>query len=317
MKLAIITDSTCDLSQKFIEANDIHIIPIKIIKNNQIILDDKSDNKTIEIRNSLEDNKNYKTEIMNKEEIYNFLIEMVKANQYNEFIFMMSNSLQNELYNNILEIMNKFIQESRIINQSKGIDLPFKVELIDTKQLSSGLAVLIGELIINYKKGISFELIAERVKHSINYAQVFLIPEKLGQLYKNPKIKNNDNKGITKYLINSALNIKPIIYSNNGKIQTVDEVKGFDSGFEMIFKLLLNDIKNNRLTFNHLFISYGGGSEKRKKLMNSITYRKLENLAAQHNIAIVFSKMSATMMINVGIDALAIGYISSNYINLE
>ena len=86
---------------------------------------------------------------------------------------------------------------------------------------------------------------------------------------------------------------------------------------EIIIKLLISDIRNNRLKLKTIAISYGGDSVKRKELIESSAYIKLRSVADENHVNITLSKMGATMMVNVGANAIAIGYISSNLINPE
>lgn len=318
MNLAIITDSACDLAANFIEDYNIEVLPVKIIKGEKFWYDSKDTNFITEIREDLKVNgKNYKTEPLNIEETKDYLLKMFSENPNETYLFLLSNSTRTETYNNVIQIMSKLLNEIRLIRQKNGLKPNIKFEIIDSQQLSTGLGVLISETIVIAKKELEFEELIEKVKQSISYTQALLIPDKLSQLYNQANSKGDSSVGFGSYLLGSALDIKPIIQSYKGNTRAIDKIKGFDKALEMIIKLLISDIRNNRLKFKNISISYGGDSNKRKELVESSAYVKLRSVADEHHVSITLSKMGATMMVNVGANAISIGYISSNIINPE
>lgn len=318
MNLAIITDSACDLAANFIEDYNIEVLPVKIIKGEKFWYDSKDTNFITEIREDLKVNgKNYKTEPLNIEETKDYLLKMFSENPNETYLFLLSNSTRTETYNNVIQLMSKLLNEIRLIRQKNGLKPNIKFEIIDSQQLSTGLGVLISETIVIAKKELEFEELIEKVKQSISYTQALLIPDKLSQLYNQANSKGDSSVGFGSYLLGSALDIKPIIQSYKGNTRAIDKIKGFDKALEMIIKLLISDIRNNRLKFKNISISYGGDSNKRKELVESSAYVKLRSVADEHHVSITLSKMGATMMVNVGANAISIGYISSNIINPE
>lgn len=313
MKLAIVTDAACDLAANFIEDYNIHVLPVKIIKGNQKFLDNKDSVFITEIREDLKENgKLYKTDPLNHEELKEHLLKILTNPENESFLFILSSSTRSTTYSNVVTALSKLIPEVRQIRQNAKLKANVKFEVIDSLQLSTGLGVLISEIIINIKKDLDFEELIEKINESINFTQAFLIPEKLNQLYNQANSKGDASVGFGSYLLGSTLDIKPIIQSYKGVTRTVDKVKGFDKALEMIIKLLISDIRNNRLRFKNISISYGGDANKRKELVESLAYAKLKDVADKHNVSITLSKMGATMMVNVGPNAISIGYISEN-----
>lgn len=318
MKIAIVTDAACDLAANFIEDYNIHVLPVKIIKGNQSFMDTKDSAFITSIREDLKENgKLYKTEALTPEEMKEPLLKILTSPQNESFLFILSSGSRSKTYFNVVATMSKIIPEVRQIRQQNGLKANIKFEIIDSMQLSTGLGVLISETVINIKKEHTFEEIIKKVNESIEYTQAFLIPEKLTQLYNKAGDKGDSSVGLGSYLLGSTLDIKPIIQSYKGVTKPVDKVKGFDKAFEMIIKLLISDIRNNRLKFKNIALSYGGDSTKRKELIESSAYTKLKDVADKHSVSLTLSKMGATMMINVGSNAISVGYISENIAHSE
>jgi len=318
MNLAIITDSACDLAVSFIEDYQIEVLPVKIIKGEKIFYDNKDNNFITEIREDLKVNgKHYKTQPLNVDEIKEYLLKLFSSNPNETYLFLLSNSTRSETYNNVIQVLSKSLHEIRAVRQKNGLKPNIKFEIIDSQQLSSGMGVLITEIIYNAKKNVEFEEIIEKINQSILFTQALLIPDKLSQLYNQAGTKVDNSVGFGSYILGTALDIKPIIQCYKGVTRSIDKIKGFDKALEMIIKLLISDIRNNRLKFKSISISYGGDSVKRKELIESSSYIKLRTIADENQVGITLSKMGATMMVNVGVNAIAIGYISSNIINPE
>lgn len=313
MNLAIVTDAACDLAANFIEDYNIHVLPVKIIKGNNTLLDIKDSNFITEIREDIKNNgKLYQTEPLSPEEMKEPLLKILTNPDIDSFLFILSSSSRSKTYSNVVSAMSKIIPEVRSIRQQKQIKSTIKFEIIDSMQLSTGLGVLISETVINIKKELNFEELIEKVNESISYTQAFLIPETLTQLYNQAGSKGDSSVGFGSYLLGTTFDIKPIIQSYKGVTRAVDKVKGFDKALEMIIKLLISDIRNNRLKFKNIALSYGGDAQKRKELIESSAYIKLKEVADLYSVSITLSKMGATMMVNVGANAISVGYISSN-----
>ena len=318
MKTTIITDAACDLSSNLIEDYNIQLLPVKIIKGDKVLYDSKDINFTTEIREDLKTNgKHYSTKPLEPDEIKDFLIKVINKSESDNFLFILSSSTRSETFNNVVNSMSKFIPEARIIRANKGIKNNIKVEVIDSMQLSTGLGIIISEAILNLKKGLEFPEIIEKVNQSIEFTQAFLIPETLTQLYSNANNKGDKSVNLSTYILGSALDIKPIIQCYKGQTRHVDKIKGFDKALEMIVKLIISDIRNNRLKFKNVAISYGGDSQKRKELIESKIIMKLKEIADENHVTITLSKMGSTMMVNVGPNAISIGYMTSNIVNPE
>lgn len=318
MKLAIITDAACDLAANFIEDYNIHVLPVKIIKGNQALLDIKDSIFITEVREDLKQNgKLYKTEPLSSEELKEYLLDILTNNENESFLFILSSSSRSKTYDNVVACLAKIIPEVRSIRQQNGLKANITFEVIDSMQLSTGLGVLISETVVNIKRELDFEELIEKVKQSINYTQAFLIPDSLSQLYNQASQKGDSSVSFGSFLLGSTFGIKPIIQSYKGVTRSIDKVKGFDKALEMIIKLLISDIRNNRLRFKNIAISYGGDANKRKELIESSAYMKLKDVADKHYVSITLSKMGATMMVNVGSNAIAIGYISANIANYD
>lgn len=316
MNLAIITDAACDLAANFIEDYNICVLPVKIIKGEQVFLDIKDSTLITEIREDLKSNgKLYSTEPLNPEELKKYLLKILTNPENESFLFVLSSSSRSETYTNTVIALSKIIPEVRSIRVKNGSKPNIKFEIIDSMQLSTGLGVIISEIIINMKKEYSFEELINKTKSSINFTQAFLIPDKLNQLYTQAGSKGDSSVGFGSYIIGSTLDIKPIIQSYKGVTKSIDKVKGFEKALEMIIRLLISDIRNNRLIFKNISISYGGDAIKRKDLVESYIYAKLKNVADEHCVKITLSKMGATMMVNVGPNAISIGYISENIVD--
>jgi DegV family protein with EDD domain len=295
-------------------ANSINIIPIKIIKDNNIYLDCKDLEQTKFIKNELKLNgKGFRTEPSTPNEIKDFLLKIAIEQNLDELICVMPTSLRSESYANTLAAMTKFIPEIRVLRSEKGFKGSVRVEVIDSQQVSAGLGLLLAEMILNLRKGIDVEKIIEKAKIMSNSLQSFLIPSELGQLYSQAAQKGDNSVGLGSYLLGSALDIKPIVFCHKGKTESVAKVRGFDKTVQKVFEMVISHIEKGTIKSKSICITYSGET---KDLLEIKKFNELKEIADNHHIPVNLSKMSATMMVNIGLGGIVIAF-ASDTINIK
>ena len=124
MKIAISTESTCDLSKKLIEENDIKVIPYKVILGN----DEFSDDETVpaKIFEYVEKTGNLpKTSAINEEDYLVYFAKLLK--NYDAVIHITLSSGISSAHSNAVIASQKFKE----------------VYVIDSKSLSTGIGLLV------------------------------------------------------------------------------------------------------------------------------------------------------------------------------
>ena len=165
MKIAISAESTIDLPKNILEENDIHTIPFQVILGDQ----------------------EYKDGDITSKEIF----ECVKANKILPKTSAINESDYTEYFTNLLKTYDAIIHISlssqiscAFSNAEKASKNLKNVYVIDSKSLSTGIALLALYAVNDAKKGISAQEVYRHTLKQVKNVQASFIIDKLDYLYK-------------------------------------------------------------------------------------------------------------------------------------
>lgn len=249
MDYKIVADSSCDLDEELQKKLDVSLVPFKIDVDDKSFIDNK-DLNVMELINTMNNSPNpIRTSCPSPGD---FVTEYKKSD--NIFVITISSKLSGT-YNSAV-LAKDMVKESH----------PDKfIHVFDSKSASVGeslIAMKISELI---EKKLSNLEIVERVEKYINESHTYFILESLDNLIKNGRISK------TKGLIANVLNLKPIMGSNDGSIELVENVRGS----KRAFKRLVEIIGESGVKFEEkiLAISHVNALEKAEDLKKEIQNR--------------------------------------------
>ncbi len=224
-KIAIVTDSSCDLSEEIISEYGIKILPLLIVYKDKTYRD--------------------KTEIKSKDVYESFEKEIPKTSM--PLIGDVKNlfdTLKNEKYTHILviTISSSFSGTYGMLNMfSKEYEV-MKIKIIDSKNLSIGLGFTVYEAAKAVKDGKSFEdvcLLAEKVKNNV---KLFFIIKTLKYLKAGGRIGN------VEATLGEFLNVKPIIsIDKDGVYYSYAKVLGWQRAIDKMLDVLLKETESKKV----------------------------------------------------------------------
>src|SRR6056297_1315955 len=203
-KIAVVTDSTSDLSKEVLKDKNIESFPLKIIYSDREYRD-RVDIQPQEVYDKFEQ-EIPTTSMPGPDEVKNMYLNL-KEKGYTHIISIHISSGLSGTYNTC-KMVSKEIE---------GI----KIELIDSKMLSMGLGrlVLYAQDLIDKGEN-NFESIVKMVKEKVDNIDLFFIVSTLKYLKKGGRI------GKVRGTIAELLNIKPIIsIDDEGQYYTFDKVR--------------------------------------------------------------------------------------------
>lgn len=224
-KIAVVTDSTSDLTKADLEKYGIKSIPLKVIYSDAQY-HDRVDITPAEVYKSFE--KEIPTTSMpSPQEIMDVYNEL-KDDGYTHIISIHISSGLSATYSNCV----------MVANQIEGIE----VEVIDSKMLSKGLGRLVMYTNSLVKKGeLSFAEIIEKTEAKKDKIEVFFVVETLKYLKKGGRI------GKVSGTIAEFLNIKPIIaIDNEGEYFTFDKVRGRSRSLKKMYSIIKDKLEEGK-----------------------------------------------------------------------
>ncbi len=247
MKIAISTESTVDLSKELIKKYNINIVPFTVLLGNISYLDGEiSPTEIIEQTN--------KTGVLPK-------TSAVNEFQYEEYFGNLLKDNDAVIHFTLSKEMSSAYNNA--VNASQKLK---NVYVIDSKTLSTGIALLAIYASKLVNKGLPIDKIIEKVNNRIGYVQASFVLKRLDYLYKGGRCS-----GLAFYGAN-ILKIRPQIVVKNGKMKLGKKYRG---NFERIVESYVDDTLKefSNPDREEIFITYTTADEK---MINSVRDKLIE-----------------------------------------
>lgn len=239
-KIAWITDSTCGLSQEFIDKHNIHVLPMIVNIND------------ISYREDIDITKNQVYELLREHG------EGAKTSQppYGEFVELYE-KLKDEYDLGIAihasSALTGTYQSS--ISASKMYDFP--VEVIDSKIGSYALGKMISNGIELQAAGKTYEQIVEKLRTYPDRTEMYLLPKNLDQLKRSGRVST------TQTVFANLLNINLLLKFENGKVIVEDKIRSKKKAVRRVFQIIEQAIEEKK--FKEMCILHAGVKEEALK----------------------------------------------------
>jgi len=197
--IALVTDSTCDLPQELIDYYQVHVVPINLNFGDNHYLD-KVTIQPDQFYDLLETNAEFpKTSQINEQAFTNLYSHL--ASHYDAIIAIHLTSQFSGTYANSVKAGERISKE---FNK--------QVQVIDSKNLSGALGLLVLKTAQNIEAGLSMETIISSLEKDIIQSKIFVSVRDLRSMIRGGRVSK------PKGLIASALGLNPVIsMDENGK----------------------------------------------------------------------------------------------------
>lgn len=236
-KIAILTDSCCDVPKEYVDKYHMYVVPLKVVYKDREYLDGV-DITPQEVYDGM------KTEVPTSSlpdgGTFIKILDQIKADGYEKVIAItLSSGLSGT--NNMLHLIAK---------EYEGLE----IFIIDTKNIAIGggfHAIQTGKYL---EQGLGFEEIKQHLMKDVKNCKIFFVVETLEYLQKGGRI------GLVASLFGNALNLKPVISCNDeGIYYTVAKVRGRKQSITRTMDLALEYAKGHKNV--NLGVVHGGAGE--------------------------------------------------------
>ncbi|NMA58835.1 DegV family protein [Clostridium cochlearium] len=251
-KIALITDTTADLSEDIINKYNVNVLPFRIIYKDREYKD-RIDITPKEVYENL-----YKeiptSSLPSMEDIDNLFIKLKKEGYTHAIAVVLSSGLSG-IYNAV-----KLVSENHP---------EINTYVYDSKSISAGEAVFVEKCIDMINKNEKFSNIIKEMDKLRERCHLFFMVDTLEYLKRGGRI------GKISGAIGELLNIKPIISidKNDGKYYTVNKARGKKQSINKLIDEIKKILKNNRAC---IYMGHGNGLENCKNVYENI--KELNNI---------------------------------------
>tara|TARA_B110001454_G_scaffold99638_1_gene94143 strand:+ start:1034 stop:1870 length:837 start_codon:yes stop_codon:yes gene_type:complete len=274
-KIAIVTDSTCDLPKKIIEKYNISVVPLNVHFGEETFLDGidlKSDEFFQKLANSEFHPTTSQPSVGRFLEIYN---DLLKTHDY--IISIHISDKLSATFNTALQASNQLSNE--------------KIQIIDSKNGTLGLGSLVHKIAMLNDSEKDFENLVTNAQNLVEKAEFFGLVPTLEYLAKGGRI------GKAQEFFGSLLKVKPILSAVDGEINSVGKVRTLNKGIDYIVDI----VKEKKI--ETLFVVHASHLERANLLI-----QKLDGIIDEKNI--VISEFGPVVGTHLGPGAFGVGFIT-------
>ncbi|WP_027364585.1 DegV family protein [Desulfotruncus alcoholivorax] len=269
-KIALITDSTCDLPGVILNKINAWVLPLKIIYKDRVF-NDRVDIQPQDVYDKMP--AEVPTTSMPTPEEARTLLEKLSAENFTHAISIHISSGLSGTYETIKTVARQFNK--------------MKVEVIDSRALSLALGFLVQEAGRCIQNGLNFDSVIARVNEIQKKINVFFVVKTLEYLKKGGRI------GYVEGTVGQLLDIKPIISINEeGKYFSWGKVRGRKKSINKLIEILKE--KASGKTIN-IAVAHGDAEEEARKLMERIKNAKEFQIKE-----FTFAQLSPVMGVHAG-----------------
>jgi len=269
-KIALITDSTCDLPDETIVQLNAHVLPLKIIYRDKIYTD-RVDIQPQEIYDKMPGE--VPTTSMPTPEETRSLLEKLSAQGFTHAIAIHISSGLSGTYETIKTVARQFNK--------------MKVEVIDSKALSLALGFLVQDAGQSIQEGLRFEKVVSRIVELQKKVKVYFVVKTLEYLKKGGRI------GYVEGTLGQILDIKPIISINDeGKYFSLNKVRGRKKSISRLVEIIKEEASGKRIK---LAVAHGNAGEEAENLLQTLLSMKEFQVKEA-----LFNQLSPVMVVHTG-----------------
>lgn len=249
-KVAIVTDSTAYLPEDLVKEYDITVLPLIVIWGNECFRDniDISPNAFYE---RLQSAKNMPSTSQVTVQSFSDAFSKLHGKGYQILTITLSAALSGT--------MDSAIQAKKMLPEAT-------IELVDSQFTSLPLAYMALSAARAAKRGASLAQCRQIVESIRDHIEVFFAVETLEFLHRGVRIG-----GASRFL-GTALNLKPILQIQEGKVEAIERVRTSKKAQERLLELLENNI-NGHKPLNMIGVVSAMAAESASDLLNQINSR--------------------------------------------
>lgn len=267
-KIALVTDSTCDLDPMVIQRHGIQVLPLKVIYKGRVYHD------RVDIT---------------PEEVYDRLEEEIPTT---------STPSPQEVVNMFTELRNKGFTKVLAIHISSGLSGTYnavqlaarevselKTVTIDSKSLSMGLGFVVEQAARWIEERIDFATVVKRCEEMVERSKAFYVLKTLEYLRRGGRINT------VAAAVAGVLDLKPIIsIDDQGKYFSYRRVRGRNRSIRELLEIAREAVS---LGLTRVAVMHGGALEEGRALMEKV--RQLPGIEE-----VVFGQIGPAMVVHTG-----------------
>lgn len=307
MKTAVVIDSACDLPAAYIQKHHLYLLPNKLIVGNQILIDNRDINLTLAFYHHYAAQRRdlaATTQPCSVSAIAElFLKRLVIA--HDRAILITISQTRSQLFQNATEASFSIVRGYRERRQRAGLNTPFQLNVLDSRTVFAGQAVLAHEVVrLLQNPELPFSELRRLAEAFRSYIRCYILLDDLAHIHHQAGAKGERSIGMLNYHLGSWFGLKPVARFVNGESELVLKARGFERALAGLFERANLEIDQG-LRSPLVVLSYAGDPQW---LQRQRAFIEFERHVRQWGIEVIVSIMSATGGLYLGPNAVSLAF---------
>ena len=306
MKTALVIDSACDLPEAYIQRHALHVLPNTVLLGDQRWIDARDANRTLAFHHHYATAHNLAaaTEPCSPSAIAAlFLDHLVTA--YDRAVLLTLSQARSALFQNATEASFAILRGYRERRRQAGLNTPFYLNVLDSKTVFAGQAVLAHEVVRRLSQAeLSFNELRCLIEEFRSYIRCYLLFNDWSHARRQASARDEGRIGLLNVHLGRLLGVKPVVRFVEGETELALQARGFDHALCGLFEQALLDIDQG-LRSPLIVLSYAGDPQV---IRQKRAFVEFEHRARQWGLELMVSIMSATGGLHVGPGAVSLAF---------
>ncbi len=307
MKTAVVIDSACDLPAAYIQRHQLYLLPHRVIVGDQILTDTGDVNLTLAFhhRHAVQ-SRNWEATIdpCSANAVAELFLNRLVID-HDRAILLTISQTHSQLFQNATEASFAVVRGYRERRQRAGLNTPFQLNVLDSRTVFAGQAVLALEVLrLLQNPDLPFGELRRQAEAFRRHIRCYALFDSLSHLRYQAGGKGGSDIGFLDYHLGSVLGVKPVARFVEGETELVLKARGFERALAGLFeraKLEIDQGLRNPL----VVLSYAGDPQG---LQRKRAFIEFERHARQWGIEVMVSIMSATGGAYLGPNAVSLAF---------
>jgi fatty acid-binding protein DegV len=311
LKLGILIDASAEVPASVLANPHVRLLPVSIQIDNQMFVDERNDAFTRDFNRqylSLRAAEVSQSVPPSTEVISKYLVSHI-AGDFDHVFGLFVASTRSPIFKNAFTASAKAINDTMAQRTKMGIKGPLLVECHDSLNVFAGYGVQVMEVLRQFEAEPSATSIRANIQRLSKNAYCYVAPSQLDFIVTRAKAKGENSVGAFGKAAAKMLGILPILRGHQGATEAVAKLRGIPAAQAYVLDMARRELQRGLLA-PFINVTYSGTIETVKAMP---AYNQLCGEASAKGVTVSLQETSPTGSINVGPNALGVGFIGNTH----
>jgi fatty acid-binding protein DegV len=311
LKLGILVDAAAEVPASVLANPHVRMLPISIQIDDKIYRDVRDGAFTREFNSkylNLRAAEVSQSIPPSSDMISKFLVEHI-ALEFDQVFGLFVASTRSPIFKNAFAAASKAINDTMAVRLQAGIKGPVLVECYDSLNFFSGYGVQVMEALRQFEAAPSVSHVRTSMQQLSKSAYCYVAPSQLDFVLTRAKAKGEESVGKLGQMAAKMLGVIPVLRGFQGQTAAVAKVRGVPAARDHVLDIARRELARGLLA-PFINLSFSGDISLVEALP---AYRSLCDEATAKGVTVSLQEMSPSGSINLGPNALTVGFMAREH----